>query len=353
MPGKLETHAIDNERCVVVMAASVETGTGLTGIIIEGGILRKLNGFRPKHIPRNFKIPHWYQNATVNHSIVNRADAAWIHGRDKNEELAETLTKKVTILGCGALGSHVAVRLAQAGVGSLMLCDPETLAAANVGRHVLGMRSVGRSKSLDLANEIRRRFPHLTVEGHHTAWQHASDEVREKIWASDLIICAIGDWSSEGLLNEEHRVRGVPPIIYCWMEEHATAAHAVGIVNQSSCIACLLNETGNTAAPETIWNDGAEEVSEPACGAYFQPFGPVDIAYAEGIAAELAVDILTGRVAENVHRVHATSTHRLKKLGGDWSEAHKEFRGHFEGGLQFQRPIENSSECPLCNPVHD
>lgn len=68
---------------------------------------------------------------------VDRADHAWIHGRDVDAGPLSLADKRVVILGCGSIGSPVAKLLATAGVGKLTFVDPEFLTWSNVGRHYL------------------------------------------------------------------------------------------------------------------------------------------------------------------------------------------------------------------------
>ncbi|MEV4515509.1 ThiF family adenylyltransferase [Dactylosporangium sp. NPDC049525] len=66
----------------------------------------------------------------------------------------------VVVAGVGALGNEVAKNLALAGVGRLVLCDPDTVAASNLSRTVLfGPDDVGRPKVRAAADALRRLAP--------------------------------------------------------------------------------------------------------------------------------------------------------------------------------------------------
>lgn len=54
---------------------------------------------------------------------------------------------KVAIIGCGSVGSKVAVQLARSGVGSFLLVDGDVLSAGNLVRNELDWRSVGVHKA--------------------------------------------------------------------------------------------------------------------------------------------------------------------------------------------------------------
>src|SRR6266567_1155361 len=64
----------------------------------------------------------------------------------------------VVIVGVGAVGSEVARLLAQAGVGRLLLCDPDTIEESNLSRGALyGPADLGRPKAEAAADALRAR----------------------------------------------------------------------------------------------------------------------------------------------------------------------------------------------------
>ncbi|MPY58429.1 ThiF family adenylyltransferase [Streptomyces spongiae] len=66
----------------------------------------------------------------------------------------------VVVVGVGALGSEVAKNLALAGVGRLILCDPDTVAPSNLSRMALvGDGDVGRSKAEAVSRALRGLHP--------------------------------------------------------------------------------------------------------------------------------------------------------------------------------------------------
>lgn len=69
-------------------------------------------------------------------------------------ESAEMLEKYAIIVGCGSVGSHVALQLARAGVRKFILLDGDVLQLHNVCRHQLGFRDLGRYKTAALKDAI-------------------------------------------------------------------------------------------------------------------------------------------------------------------------------------------------------
>lgn len=67
---------------------------------------------------------------------------------------------RVLLLGCGGLGSPVAIYLAAAGVGELVLVDGDTVERSNLHRQILhGEGDIGRPKAASAAALIGAHYP--------------------------------------------------------------------------------------------------------------------------------------------------------------------------------------------------
>lgn len=324
----------------LVLGADIDGKRGLIGVSLR---FRKTpNGFRSGHIPFTTLMTI----GDLTSAKVRRADAVWVHGRGLNASVPILLDRVVTVLGCGALGSMTAVRLAQSGVGAFRLVDHESLETANVGRHALGMADVGRGKAKALADHLLRRFPHLRfVEPYPERWQQSAK--RDELLGADLVIAAIGEPGPELLLNEIQLRRGAqPPVVYGWMEAGALAAHALAIIKPTGCLRCVLGDDGYMLSPEIEMDEEAMMASEPACGTFFDPYGPLDLDAAVQLVGATALDVLLGRRDGNHHGVYAVDAQRLAERGARWTAAHLELRpSGFTGALTFARRLPDATAC--------
>jgi molybdopterin/thiamine biosynthesis adenylyltransferase len=316
---------------------------------------RLQKGFRPGSVPVDVIAARFFSTAVpVKRGRVERVDAAWIHGRDHNHDLLLLRKLRVAIIGCGAIGSMVARALAQAGVGYLLLIDPDFLKWENLSRHQLGASALKENiyKTAALKANIEMDFPHiLRVDERHVALGLDTEELWQELERVDLVVSLTGSWTVENLLNRYKLLnKDFPPIIYGWMEPHAAAGHAVAITsNLKSCLQCGFNQDGTPKIPITYWPHANRFVNVPACADPFSPYGANDLSWSQTLISEMALDVLLGRENSNVHRVWFGNRRNLESKGGawnpDWIEAHWD---PGNGWFVNQLPWMQNSDCSVC-----
>jgi molybdopterin/thiamine biosynthesis adenylyltransferase len=281
---------------------------------------------------------------------VERVDAAWIHGRGQDPRQKELTTKTVVIFGSGSVGAPIGQQLAMAGVGHIVTVDPDCLRWANVGRHPLGADHIDANKAIALAETWRKAYPHAKFEGFDSRSQSFLVDHPELVAKADLIICATADWKSELALNLFQRSGEIAtPIIYIWTEPHACAGHAVLIFPGGPCLQCGFSTSGDCNLQLTVWHGDETLQAEPACGAVFQPYGPIELLGTISVAASLALDALLGKAKSATHRIWAGPESLLTDVGGNWSN--EWIDGKIErnkGGFQEERIWKKNPSCDAC-----
>jgi hypothetical protein len=81
----------------------------------------------------------------------------------RQQPLALTIPSKVAVVGCGGIGSWVALDLALVGTRELLLIDPDALEATNLNRTPYYLKQVGCLKVTALAELIANRRPECLV----------------------------------------------------------------------------------------------------------------------------------------------------------------------------------------------
>jgi hypothetical protein len=308
------------------------------------------DGFRSSHLPDVVLARRYLGTNKVLRDEPMRADAAWIHGRGHDPRTVRLMSSTVTILGCGSVGAPVAVALAQAGVGRLNLVDHDELSWANVGRHPLGAASVRSNKAEALAAKLRSDYPHSRFEAFPVMAQAMLAHHSSALDESHLLVSAMGDWRGESRLNDWHCARGRSmPVVYGWTEAHAAAGHAVAIVGDGGCLRCGLGRTGVPDFEVSTWPTAVgTTLEEPACGAHYQPYGPVELGFITSLVSQVALDGLLGKLTRSSHRIYAARRPFVVELGGRWSDDWvREYPTQFEGGVVVDR-LWPSKHCASC-----
>lgn len=327
----MERLVCDEKGSIVVFAAPTPHGPCFAAVTLVAGNRYgqkaptadgPIPGFRPGKAPRPLIRSSLYKGGTAALSEVERADAPWVHGRGQDRRFERLQDATVAVIGCGSVGAPAALKLAGAGLGGLILIDPDTLKLANVGRHPLGAPGVGQGKAAALAEHIRSSYPHIRhVQDVEGRWPVLGEDVIKKLVDCDLIVSAIGNWATEGALNEWHRQNRNGPIIYGWTEAHACAGHAIAIYPVGGCLQCGFSPDGTPHLQVTDWPGGGTLRQEPACGATYQPYGPIELGHIVSLLAETVLDCLLGAISESVRRTWVGRRVLLEAAGGTWNPA--------------------------------
>jgi molybdopterin/thiamine biosynthesis adenylyltransferase len=346
------------ERMTVVLGAQSQHGVCLAKVDLaaphnvkfEGPNRHsRLKGFRPGKAPPGQMAQAYLQSSTpVSKANVARIDPGWIHGRDQDPHQEKLRHQKVVIVGCGSVGSSVAVLLAQAGIGNLTFVDSENLEWANIGRHALGAIHQGKNKARALAESIRQNYPHACVDARDSGWERLRDNEPDLIAAADLIINTTGSWPANAAMNIWQRSQDQPPIIlYGWTEAYACAGHAVAVGPQGACLECGMNRFGEPIEPVTIWETADTQRREPGCGAVFQPYGPVELMNTVQLVAQAALDLILDKQKPAAHWIWACRRSMLIDCGGEWNPRWTQGAQELErGGLSLIREWMPRADCP-------
>lgn len=231
---------------------------------------RTQNGFRVGKVPSSLQAQRLFSAVAAGSRLrVERVDPAWIHGRGHDPRQKELSSKHVLMFGCGSVSGPMAVQLAMAGAGHLMLVDPGVLDWANIGRHPLGADHVDQPKAIALAEMLQKAYPHARFEGFYTSSHRFLQERADLVSTADIIICAIADWKGElDLTLRQASGKIAAPIVYAWTEPNACAGHAVLIFQSGACLQCGFSASGDCKLEVTKWEKETTQ-AEPACGAIF------------------------------------------------------------------------------------
>ena len=157
-------------------------------------------------------------------------------GRDGQERLAG---RTAAVVGCGALGSHIAAHLARAGVGRLILADRDFVEWHNLRRQALYDEedaAAGTPKAVAAARRLRRLNSQIEIVEHVVDVN--GDTVEALIQGADVVLDGADNFEVRYLVNEACVKHGIPWIYGGVLGTYGlTAAILPG---ETPCLRCLL-----------------------------------------------------------------------------------------------------------------
>lgn len=231
------------------------------------------------------------------------------------------------LVGCGSVGSLVALELAKAGVGRFMLIDNDILGYHNLCRHQCGLLDVGRYKTEAVRDRILQINPTAKVVVQNCIIQEVPLMVFDEFCDKDTIVIGGADNRQGDLYaNQIAGEVGMPLMsIGCW--ERAFAGEIFyclpeGMPDYSDFMYALGDVSGRVNQNRKFYTN--EEELEKAS---FEPGISVDIDFVTVIATKLAIDILnrdnpnyTKRLLGHLSQYTLVCNTNNPKVGGENAE---------------------------------
>ena len=196
-------NASELPRLLVLAVPTVTSGRALVAVqlpeISPTAFRAAKKGFRPHRVPR-WRQLEFSRKAGVFRYGLDRLDHSYMTGRAGAAD--SLMKKKVIVVGCGAVGSHLADQLCSLGIGHLLLVDHDSLESGNVHRHLLGVDDVGKNKARAVADLLQRKYPHFKLDIRGTRIETLLDELIGSADTYDLIAFSTGDETLERRMNE-------------------------------------------------------------------------------------------------------------------------------------------------------
>ena len=207
---------------------------------------------------------------------------------------AETLrTRKAALFGAGALGGHTATLLAESGLGSLTLVDPDVLLPGNVVRHIAGHGQVGTAKVKAVQAVISDHAPWTEV----TCFQEGPGTpgaIRERINHADIVIDATGNEALVGPLAMVAGEMGKPLVSGALYRGGFIGRVQRQVLPADTPIHLRVDSPRYPVIPAGI---ESEDFAAPqlGCSAPVNNAPPSAVAACSSLIAQATIDVLTGR----------------------------------------------------------
>lgn len=280
------------------------------------------------------KLSGWRDDAGEVHFVTRDGTPCQLEGYSlkidifsRNTGILESdimLKKGVVIIGCGSVGSLVALELARAGVGRFFLIDMDILSYHNICRHQCGILDVGKYKTTALRERILQINPTAEVKVSNRRIQDVPLSEIEPFCSPEAIMvgCADnreGDYYAAQMLAKPN---GMPFIsIGCW--ERAFAGEIFyclpkGMPDYEDFMATMTETSGRVEANTHIYMG---EVGS------FEPGISADINFVTTIGVKMILDLLnrdnenyTQRLVDSLTQYTLICNTNNPRIGGEMAE---------------------------------
>jgi molybdopterin/thiamine biosynthesis adenylyltransferase len=135
----------------------------------------------------------------------------WVHDLRGEGSLAQ---QRVLVVGAGAIGCEVLKTLAQLGVGSVCVTDPDCIDVSNLSRQLLyRARDVGQPKSAVAARVLQARRPEVQVEAHQVMLGEDTRAQAEGLWKGiTAVLGCVDNVAARLWVDAQCVARGIPLI---------------------------------------------------------------------------------------------------------------------------------------------
>ncbi len=193
--------------------------------------------------------------------------------------------KSVLMLGCGSMGGDVAMHLAMAGVGNMVLVDPDRVEASNLSRlRDAVIADVGRLKVDVLAERIGGKNPSCNVTKVAVDITKQPDLMDGLLGKVDIAVVTTDNRTSRVLLASGlHRVG--KPCVFTRCSTRAESGDCFISRPGEACYECLFGAFGGT--PEEV-DDFTSAKKAGRLAAYCTPGEMHDFAILPGISTDIS-----------------------------------------------------------------
>lgn len=276
-----------NTSAIFVMAPNGCVGIQLAHSATLLGAQRE-KGLRRILVDRSAEIP-------IDRLSGERMDLTHIFSRNLGG-LKSLIGSSIALVGCGTIGSHLAKMLVQSGAGheggTLILIDNQTLSPGNVGRHFLGLPSIGEAKTSAMRAELTRLFPDTNI----IPFQMDAVSCLPALNTFDLVIDATGEEALSFAVNDylvKQRAKGdAPDFIRVALFGNGDAAQAVLVDGfEYGCLKCLRPEQDRPWHFDPMRPDADALLTSAGCGeGLYMPYGVAAPIIAAAMALQLVID---------------------------------------------------------------
>ena len=250
----------------------------------------------------------------------------------RNKGILETdvmSRKRVVILGCGSVGSLVAMELARAGVGNFLLCDADIVEYHNVCRHQCGIEDVGDLKVNALTRKLKNINPHVNIIKFEGIAQNLPKATLDDfcIKGQTVFVGCADNRDADVYINRISIYYGASFVSIGFWERAFAGEIFYHIPGRGMpCYECALGSGGDISARAQA-NHHLYSNQENTEGIKFEPGISVDINFITTIGIKIIIDLLNAseesyvpRLINNLKQYTIVCNTNNPRIGGEMVE---------------------------------
>lgn len=184
------------------------------------------NGFRNNSIDPLYLYKIVYGNNAINKININQLGHKRLFERGGDGNIKENI--KVSISGCGSIGSYLTKTLIGLGINKFHLIDNDILTSENIARHYCGASYMMQYKVDSMKKEILKHYPDIECDISKESIFEVINNNLEIFNGSDLNFIAVGNIAIENkFISLFNNMEIRKPIILVWVEPYLIGGHAI------------------------------------------------------------------------------------------------------------------------------
>ena len=294
----------------VISAESEIPSTGFVGILSEKGIEFYSDGEKIKIEKHSLYMDIFSRNSGILETKMMEQKGA-------------------VILGCGSVGSLVAVELVKSGIGNICLIDPDMMEYHNLCRHQCGIDDVGDFKVNAVKRKLLKINPKLNIVTSSTIVENTPRKMLEDFCSNNVCNVFVGcaDNRTADVYANQIAMYFNAAFVSIGFWERAYAGeifyHIPG--ENMPCYYCALGDGGGLSE-RAVTNHHVYTMEADLEKVRFEPGISVDINFITTIGIKLIIDLLNKdeeyipRLLDNLQQYTIICNTSNPKIGGEMVE---------------------------------
>lgn len=256
----------------------------------------------------------------------------------------------IAIIGCGSVGSYLAMSLAESGIRKFLLMDNEILKPENTTRHLCSLADA--SKGLKKTTAVEAKLTNKFSDVRCTAYEEdilefLSNDDEMELNNYDLMIVAVGKYAVERRINYAAKMGLLKtPVVYLWIEPYGVGGQVLLINSKKGgCFSCCFRKDEKISFLYSV-SDSQKDFHkrEVGCQTSYLPYSALDVKKFALLSCEIIIDSLRDKKRESRLYTYIGDVKSFIRKGYKISNMYK----GDSPGTKKETIISASEKCDLC-----